>query len=332
MGSMNDQPSRVREIADRDPTVGMHSVDIEALVDGRHPDPFSQLGPHRTAAGPSVRTLLPGASGVSVVARANGECLGKLAQIDARGLFAGLVAREEPYRLWIDWHGVEQEIEDPYAFGAVLSEEALSRLARADPYAVLDCLGARPCTLEGIPGVRFAVWAPNARRVSVVGDFNTWDGRRHPMRMRHVAGVWELFVPRLTAGARYKYEIVARDGHTLPLKADPCALQTEHTPATASIVADWNAIERFAWTDGDWIANRAELQSARAPMAIYEVHAESWLRIEDDGRRGLDWYELADRLSPYALGMGFTHVEFLPIAEHPFGGSWGYQPLSPFSP
>ena len=188
---MNDQSPRIREIADRDPTTGMHPVDIDALADGRHPDPFSQLGPHRTAAGTVIRALLPGASGVSVVSRASGKRIGKLTQIDARGLFAGLVERDEPYRLCIDWHGVEQEIEDTYSFGAVLSEEALARLARADPYAVLDCLGARPCTFEGIPGVRFAVWAPNARRVSVVGDFNTLDGRRHPMRLRHVAGVWE---------------------------------------------------------------------------------------------------------------------------------------------
>jgi 1,4-alpha-glucan branching enzyme len=332
MGSMNDQSSRVRAIAERDPLVGMQAVDVEAILDGRHPDPFSQLGMHRTATGPAVRAMLPGAASVSVLSRSNGECIGTLTQIDPRGLFAGLVDRAEPYRLRIDWHGVEQESEDPYSFGPVLSEEALARLARADPYAVLDCLGARPCTLEGIPGVRFAVWAPNARRVSIVGDFNTWDGRRHPMRLRHVAGVWELFVPRLSAGARYKYEIVARDGHTLPLKADPCALQTERTPATASIVADWSSVEQFPWTDGAWIANRSALQTERAPISIYEVHAESWLRVEEDGRRGLDWYELADRLIPYVLGMGFTHVEFLPIAEHPFGGSWGYQPLSPFAP
>ena len=332
MGSMNDQSSRLREMAERDPTTGLHAVDIEALVDGRHPNPFSQLGMHQTPTGYAVRAMLPGASRVCVLSRANGECIGKLAQIDSRGLFAGLVERAEPYRLCIDWHGVEQHIEDTYSFGPVLSEEALARLARADPYAVLDCLGSRPCTSEGIPGVRFAVWAPNARRVSVVGDFNTWDGRRHPMRLRHVAGVWELFVPRLAAGTRYKYEIVARDGHTLPLKADPCALQTERTPATASIVGDWPSIEQFAWTDGAWIANRAALQNANAPIAIYEVHAESWLRIEEDGHRGLDWYEMADRLIPYVLGMGFTHVEFLPIAEHPFGGSWGYQPLSPFAP
>ena len=333
MGSMNERSSRIREIADRDPTTGMHPVDIEALVDGRHPDPFSQLGPHRTADGYAVRTLLPGASGVSVISRASGECIGKLSQIHASGLFAGLVQHEEPYRLRIDWHGVEQDIEDTYSFGSVLSEEALSRLARADPYAVLDCLGARPCTFEGIAGVRFAVWAPNARRVSVVGDFNTWDGRRHPMRLRHIAGVWELFVPRLAAGTSYKYEIVTREGHTLPLKADPCALRTERTPATASVVADVAALHAFAWHDDGWMHARPRNDDRyRVPWSIYEVHPESWQRIPEQMDRSATWDELAERLIPYVKGMGFTHVEFMPIAEYPFGGSWGYQPLAQFAP
>ncbi len=329
---MNDQSPFMRQGADRDPTTGLSALDIDALVDARHPDPFSQLGQHRCAAGIAVRALLPGAAGVAVIDREKGNCIGRLAQIHPGGLFAGLIEKAVPYRLCIDWHGVEQEIEDTYSFGPVLSEDALQRLARADPYAVLECLGARPCELDGIPGVRFAVWAPNARRVSVVGDFNSWDGRRHPMRLRHVAGVWELFIPRLTAGTRYKYEIVTREGHTLPLKADPCAMQTERTPATASIVADVSRLEQFAWTDGEWIAKRGARQKPQAPISIYEVHPESWLRIGEDGWRGLNWSELADRLIPYVLGMGFTHVEFLPIAEHPFGGSWGYQPLSPFAP
>ena len=202
----------------------------------------------------------------------------------------------------------------------------------ADPYAVLECLGSRPVTHEGIAGVRFAVWAPNARRVSVVGDFNSWDGRRHPMRLRHNAGVWELFVPGLGAGTRYKYEIVSRDGHTLPLKADPCAMQSEKPPATASVVADADAIDSFAWTDGDWMQTRGAKQTAQAPITIYEVHAESWLRVPEEGNRGMNWHELAERLIPYAKGMGFTHLEFMPIAEHPFGGSWGYQPLGQFAP
>ncbi|WP_437437771.1 1,4-alpha-glucan branching protein GlgB [Trinickia violacea] len=322
----------VKPIAGRDPRAGLNELDIEAIVDARHPDPFSQLGPHRTSDGPAVRAMLPGAAQVEVIERESGASLGHLTQVHPGGLFAGVIERAAPYRLRVDWHGAQQEIEDTYAFGPVLSEDALQRLAHADPYAVLECLGSRPWEMDGVPGVRFAVWAPNARRVSVVGDFNTWDGRRHPMRLRHVAGVWELFVPRLAAGARYKYEIVTRDGHTLPLKADPCTMQTERPPATGSIVADAARIEQFPWTDGAWMTSRAGRQTPHVPVSIYEVHAESWLRVNEEGRRNLDWSELADRLIPYVLSMGFTHVEFLPLAEHPFGGSWGYQPLSQFAP
>ena len=311
---------------------GLHRVDLDALVDARHHDPFSQLGMHQTSAGPVVRVMLPNAARVSVIARDDGRLLGELEQLHPGGLFAGPVSEAVAYRLRIDWHGTVQEIEDTYSFGPVLGDEPLQRVAWGDPYAVLECLGSRPFTLDGVPGVRFAVWAPNARRVSVVGDFNSWDGRRHPMRLRHQAGVWELFVPRIGAGTRYKYEMLARDGHPLPLKADPCAMQTEKPPATASVVAHVDAVERFPWTDGDWMQTRASKQTAQSAISIYEVHAESWLRVAEEGHRGLNWSELADRLIPYAKEMGFTHIEFMPIAEHPFGGSWGYQPLSQFAP
>ncbi|HTI19048.1 MAG TPA: 1,4-alpha-glucan branching protein GlgB [Trinickia sp.] len=329
---MHEQSTHLHSVVERDPAIGLDALDVQALVDARHPDPFSKLGLHRTTHGHIVRAMLPGASAVSVIERERGSVLGRLTLIHPAGLYAGFVERAAPYRLRIDWHGVEQVIEDTYSFGPVLDEAALYRLVRSDPYAVMECLGARPSSLDGIPGVRFAVWAPNARRVSVVGDFNVWDGRRHPMRLRHEAGVWELFVPRLAVGSRYKFEIIGFDGHTLPLKADPCAMQTEHTPATASIVTDVERIEHFPWSDGEWITRRSALHSPHAPISIYEVQAQSWLRIEEEGRRNLTWRELADRLIPYVLGMGFTHVEFLPIAEHPFGGSWGYQPLSPFAP
>ncbi|HET7843639.1 MAG TPA: 1,4-alpha-glucan branching protein GlgB, partial [Xanthomonadales bacterium] len=178
-----------------------------------------------------------------------------------------------------------------------------------------------------IPGVRFAVWAPNARRVSIVGDFNTWDGRRHPMRRRGSSGVWEIFVPRIGAGERYKYEILAPDGEVLPLKSDPCGRQHELAPATASIVPSSRA---FDWHDDAWLATRANRQSAAAPIAIYEVHAASWMH--DEHGKPLRWPQLAERLIPYATGMGFTHLEFLPVSEHPFGGSWGYQPIGLFAP
>jgi 1,4-alpha-glucan branching enzyme len=180
-----------------------------------------------------------------------------------------------------------------------------------------------------VEGVHFAVWTPNAQRVSVVGNFNAWDGRRHIMRLRHSAGVWEIFIPRLRAGERYKFEIVGPDGALLPLKADPLAKATERPPATASVVAEaWN----FQWTDESWMARRKRLQAADAPISIYEVHPVSWLRPQGDPAGILDWRGLAQKLIPYVSALGFTHIEFLPIMEHPFGGSWGYQPLSQFAP
>ena len=183
--------------------------------------------------------------------------------------------------------------------------------------------------VDGIPGVRFAVWAPNARRVSVVGDFNSWDGRRHPMRQRVEAGVWELFIPRLPIGTFYKYEIIGPHG-LLPLKADPVALEVEMPPRTASVVAD---PAPFPWSDSNWIeARAARTHPTRAPISIYEVHVGSWRRVPEEGWRGLRWEELGDQLIPYVTGLGFTHVELLPMMGHPFGGSWGYQVLSQFAP
>ncbi|WP_321904301.1 1,4-alpha-glucan branching protein GlgB [Paraburkholderia tropica] len=317
---------------ERAPDAGLHHHDIDALIHARHRDPFAVLGMHWVDGAPYVRAWLPNASRVRVLARDRAHTLGELTRVHPTGLFAGPIAEGVAYRLDIDWHGVAQEVEDPYSFGAQLPQEALHRLADGDPYAVLECLGARPLVYDGVPGVRFALWAPNAQRVSVVGDFNAWDGRRHPMRLRHEAGVWELFVPRVAAGARYKFEILGARGEVLPLKADPCAFQTEAPPATASVVAPVDALDHFAWHDHDWLQGRAERQNARAPISVYEVHASSWLPTQGADAPAPDWRALADRLIPYAQGMGFTHLELLPVAEHPFGGSWGYQPLSQFAP
>ena len=328
-------------MADGAPDTGLAQHDIDALIGARHPDPFAVLGPHAIDGTTWVRALLPGASSVRVVARDQDAVLGELACIHPAGLFAGPLTQlrpyrpYRPYRLDIDWHGDRQEIEDPYSFGSQLAEDPLHRLAGGDPYAVLECLGARPVVCDGVPGVRFAVWAPNARRVSVVGDFNAWDGRRHPMRLRYEAGVWELFIPRVAALARYKYEILGARGTVQPLKADPCARQAEAPPATASIVADVDALEHYVWHDSEWLATRGERQTARSAMAIYEVHAPSWLPTHGDDKEDAptpSWTALADRLIPYAQSMGFTHIELMPIAEHPFGGSWGYQPLAQFAP
>ena len=296
---------------------------VAALRDGRAVDPFALLGRH----GETVRTFQPGAESVELVAREDGRALGRL-EDQGGGLFAG-TAEAGAYRLRITWPGGSvQETEDPYSFGQVLGDLDLYLFGEGRHWDLARVFGAQPKAMDGVEGVSFAVWAPNARRVSVVGEFNSWDGRRHPMRLRHGAGVWELFVPRLWAGAHYKYEVLGADGSVIQ-KADPVARATQRPPMTCSVVAP---APDFRWTDEDWMAERAARQAPNAPMSIYEVHAASWLRPDDDPDGILDWQGLAERLIPYVSGLGFTHVELLPIMEHPFGGSWGYQPLSQFAP
>ena len=313
----------------RDAMSGVAPEAVQALVHGQHGDPFSILGHHPVGGGRAIRAFLPGALGVDVVAREEGSRLGTLELVHPSGLFAGIVQATGPYRLRIRWPEAVQETDDPYSFGLLLGDLDLHLLREGTHYELSRCLGAVAMAVEGVPGVRFAVWAPNARRVSVVGDFNSWDGRRHPMRLRREAGVWELFVPRAGPGTRYKYEIIGPHGGLLPQKADPVARASEAAPGTASIVA---RSDPFDWTDGDWKAKRAARQAIDAPLSVYEVHAGSWFRVRDEGDRSLTWRELADRLVPYVEELGFTHVEFLPIMEHPFGGSWGYQPLGFFAP
>ncbi|RYX91823.1 MAG: 1,4-alpha-glucan branching protein GlgB [Comamonadaceae bacterium] len=194
------------------------------------------------------------------------------------------------------------------------------------------CLGAQPMafdTPDGLQsGTRFAVWAPNARHVSVIGDFNGWNADSHPLQPTQ-AGVWEAFVAGAKVGERYKYAVWAADGRRLPDKADPVARATELPPGTASRIAP---VDEFKWSDDEWISQREVSHNCSAPISVYEVHLASWLRVPEEGNRSLTWPELADRLVPYAKGLGFTHVELLPVMEHPFGGSWGYQPLSQFAP
>lgn len=300
---------------------------VTALVEARHGDPFALLGAHREGADVVVRTFQPGADSVSVIDA--GERVTALARIHPAGLFAGPLAGDGRYRLRVDWPERRVELADPYAFGPLLSEFDLHLIAEGRHQELGGCLGAHVMTIDGVEGTRFAVWAPNARRVSVVGDFNRWDGRRHPMRLRREAGVWELFLPGIGPGRRYKYEILGADGRLLPLKADPVARATEPPPATASIVPDPRP---FRWTDAAWLARRAAAQGPDAPIAIYEVHAGSWAPDIDRSAWDSDWDMLADRLVTYAAGMGFTHIELLPISEHPFGGSWGYQPIGLFAP
>ncbi len=296
-------------------------------VTGRVSDPFALFGPHDTDDGRSVRTFQPGAHSVEVLSRGSGAPIGKLAQI-SDGFFAGPIRTVEPYLLRITWPDTVQETEDPYSFGLLLGDLDLHLISDGSHWDLGRRFGAQPQVVDGVAGVVFSVWAPNARRVSVIGDFNSWDGRRHPMRLRFGGGIWELFIPRLLAGERYQYEIAGADG-LITKRADPLARQTEVPPGTASIVAP---PPDYAWTDDDWMSERANAHGPDAAISVYEVHAGSWLR--PDGRAGAhyDWESLAQRLIPYVTDLGFTHVELMPIMEHPFGGSWGYQPLGQFAP
>jgi 1,4-alpha-glucan branching enzyme len=309
-----------------DPRAGLESGAIRAIVEGRHGDPFAVLGPHPAGDGATVvRTFMPNARAVQVVDEGH-RTLGQMVHVED-GLWAASVQDLPwPYRLRVEWPTGVHEAEDPYSFQTLLGEMDVYLLAEGRHRRVADALGAVATTVGGVPGVRFAVWAPNARRVSVVGDFNAWDGRRHPMRLRREAGVWELFVPRLGPGERYKYELIGADGALLAQKADPVARLFETSPATASVVAD---PKPFAWHDEGWMATRGAAQAPTAPMSIYEVHAGSWRRSSDGH---VSWAFLAETLIPYVRHMGFTHIELLPISEHPFGGSWGYQPLGLYAP
>ncbi|PBP94974.1 1,4-alpha-glucan branching protein GlgB [Pseudomonas congelans] len=307
------------------------AVDLDALIRAEHRDPFSILGPHGDGgSGQYVRAYLPAALSVRLLARDDGRELGEMEMSEVPGFFVGHLEHPQPYLLKINWAGGEQITEDPYSFGPLLGEMDLYLFAEGNHRDLSSCLGAQVTSVDGVDGVRFAVWAPNARRVSVVGSFNSWDGRRHPMRMRHPTGVWEIFVPRLQPGEVYKYEILGAHG-ILPLKSDPMALSTTLPPDTASKIA---APLQFEWNDQEWLQSRAGRHEVNAPLSIYELHAGSWQmeQVDDNKWRQYNWRELADRLIPYVKELGFTHIELMPIMEHPFGGSWGYQLLAQFAP
>jgi 1,4-alpha-glucan branching enzyme len=304
--------------------------DIELICSARHGDPFSVLGPHAQDGGVSVRAFLPGAQQVQVLDSATGQALGSLEKRHVYGFFEGVLAMlaPAPYRLEVQWDsGLTDRVEDPYRFGPVLGATDIWLLGEGSHLRPYEILGANQREMDGIAGTSFAVWAPNASCVSVIGDFNCWDGRRHPMRLRRECGVWEIFLPGVAPGARYKFEIRAANGQLLPARADPYARQAELRPATASIVAAMPHVQPSS--DQRRLANALD-----APMSIYEVHLGSWRRISDASgtQRWLDWDELAEQLVPYAQDMGFTHLELLPITEHPFDGSWGYQPIGLYAP
>ena len=304
---------------------------VSAILAGDERDPFSYLGMHKDARSGNlvVRAFLPGAESVIVLDRATGVAVAELARMHDAGFFCGLAGAGRapfPYRLRIVSGGTPQTLDDPYAFGPQLGELDIYLHAEGSFLRSFEKMGAHPTAVDDVAGTCFAVWAPNARRVSVVGDFNGWDGRRHPMRLHPGAGLWEIFLPGVAAGARYKFEIRTGTGDIL-LKADPYAFAAERPPLTASVVCD---IARAAPRAGGGTPRpRAD---RRAPVSIYEVHLGSWGRVPGEGNRPLTYDELADALVPYVKAMGFTHIELLPISEHPFDGSWGYQPTGLFAP
>ena len=302
-------------------TATLPPAEIDAIAKGLHPDPFAVLGPHEVGGGLAIRAFRPNTRGIEGFARVHPD-----------GVYEKIVptaTREGyDYRLRVTWgDGSISAIDDPYRYGPVITDFDLHLLNEGTHHRLYETLGARTITHGIRTGVHFAVWAPNARRVSVVGDFNNWDGRVHPMRAIRPAGYWEIFLPDQGEGDRYKFEVLGADGR-LVLKADPCGRYFETPPQTASIV--WKG-GSYDWQDEAWLTARAAAgQWLRKPMSIYEVHLGSWQRHADG--RLLTYREMAERLVPYVQAMGFTHVEMLPVMEHPFTGSWGYQVIGFFAP
>ncbi|WP_421595442.1 1,4-alpha-glucan branching enzyme [Rahnella sp. PD4] len=299
---------------------------INQIISGHYADPFSLLGMHSVAAGLEVRALLPDADQVWVIDVEKGKQVAELRRYDDRGFFVGLIPRRKNafrYQLEVRWGENLQVIDDPYRFGTLLQELDIWLLAEGTHLRPYEKLGAHLQTLDGVEGVSFAVWAPNAMRVSVVGEFNFWDGRRHPMRQRRENGIWELFIPAVREGQLYKFEIIDCRGQ-VSLRADPYAFEAQMRPDTASCVRKLPDVVPHS-------ESRKKANALNQPVSVYEVHLGSWRRHADDNF-WLSYGELAEQLVSYAKWMGFTHIELMPVNEHPFDGSWGYQPLGMYAP
>ncbi|MCC1492646.1 1,4-alpha-glucan branching protein GlgB [Cognatishimia sp. F0-27] len=298
------------------------------LAKGAHSDPFSILGPQDTEEGTVITVFTPGADALEIHPESGARATALPSVDGCDGLFSGVVAAPGAYRVLARAaDGATWAFDDPYRFGPVLSDFDLHLIAEGTHQRLWEKLGAHVMDHEGVRGTHFAVWAPHAQRVSVVGDFNQWDGRRYPFRRHDPSGVWELFVPGLGEGARYKYEILGCDGTLLPPKADPVGFGSEHPPANASVV---RRVNRHEWHDAAWMEERGRRNPVEAPISVYEVHLGSWRRNSDG--TPLSYADAATALVSYAQTMGFTHIELLPISEHPFDGSWGYQPVGLYAP
>ena len=302
---------------------------LDALAEARHDDPFGVLGPHVDPNGVVIRACLPTAERVAVARK------GSAAVVMKRRHPAGVFEASIPglqtipdYRLDVTYAGgTTAQIDDPYRYGRVLTDFDIYLFGEGKHTRIYDKLGAHLMTIGGVEGTHFAVWAPNARRASVVSDSNFWDGRRHPMRKLGL-GVWEIFIPGIGAGEKYKFELLSEHGEVL-LKSDPFGFAFELPPLNASIVVRPD----YQWRDAGWMEARQRQESWFAgPMAVYEVHLGSWARVPEQEDRYLSYAELGARLIPYVKEMGYTHIELLPVMEHPFSGSWGYQVIGFFAP
>ena len=309
---------------------GVPRDEVSRFVRGLHSDPFSVLGPHKVGDDVEIRVFRPDARAVEVVLDREPDKAIAAEQIDEEGFFCATVPaaeRDVPYHLRVvKPNGSEERTRDAYQYGPIIGDVDLHLFSEGQHWKIYEKFGAHLRTIGDATGVYFALWAPNAERVSVVGDFNDWDGRVNPMRRLLTAGVWELFLPGIPQGAHYKFEIRTQTGAVL-LKSDPFAFFNQHGKSTASMVYD---LERYSWSDAEWMETRQKKNWPQSPINIYEVHVGSWRRKE--GNRQLTYLELADTLLPYVLDMGYTHIEVLPVAEHPFEGSWGYQVTNYYAP
>ena len=309
---------------------GVPRDEVYRFVRGLHSDPFSVLGPHKVGDDVEIRVFRPHARAIEVVLDREPDKPIAAERIDEEGFFCANIPdaeRDVPYHLRIVKLDDSEELtRDAYQYGPIMGDVDLHLFSEGQHWKIYEKFGAHLRTTGDATGVHFAVWAPNAQRVSVVGDFNNWDGRANPMRKLLNAGAWELFLPGITPGAHYKFEIRTQTG-TVLLKSDPFAFFNQHGKSTASLVYD---LERYTWNDAEWMENRQKKNWPQSAISIYEVHLGSWRRQE--GNRQLTYLELAETLLPYVLEMGYTHIELLPIAEHPFEGSWGYQVTNYYAP
>ncbi len=312
--------------------IGLPTDEVSTFVAGAHPDPFRILGPHRVGDNLVVRVFRPDAKEVSIVTAANPERPFPAHRLHREGFFQAILPelkRDCDYRVQLTgWDGTEATVRDPYCYGTIMGEVDLHLFAEGNHQQIYHNFGAHLRTIAEVEGVYFAVWAPNAQRVSVVGDFNAWDGRTNPMRRLLGSGVWELFLPHVREGAHYKFEL-RTPGGALLLKSDPFAFFGQHGKETASLVYN---LERYRWNDAEWMEDRRRREYPKRAVSIYEVHLGSWRRKADEGDRQLSYLELSDTLIPYVVEMGYTHLELMPVAEHPFEGSWGYQVTNYYAP